>query len=58
MKKRREHAVTGEDLVTAFADLFELVPPETSEEVDAELCEIRPAGTRHHRTGSEAVHGG
>lgn len=38
MKKRR-HVETSEDLVRAFANLFDEVAPETPEEIDAELCE-------------------
>jgi hypothetical protein len=37
MKRKQEFTVTDERLVEAFADLFEQIPPETLEEIEAEL---------------------
>jgi hypothetical protein len=37
MTREQKPTVAGEDLVQAFADLFEQVPPETPEEINAEL---------------------
>jgi hypothetical protein len=36
--KKRRRVETSEDLVCAFADLFNEVAPETPEEIDGELC--------------------